>query len=333
MRSRAIAGSGVLAAIVALYFLVSTLAWSDAALLSPGLVVFAALIVVLLLAVDQTYLMVRSVAYCNRQIDGGKRWIARRRELVGKASSLSGSRRLTVKRVVFLLVELVLSPMVMIAATIGLGDLAGRRPRRGLVDAVPPETAGLVIALVPLAVVVAGLVVARALLAAVLFPDGDGSAPRLVSYGGLPQHPPASSRRSVGTRTVLSNLATPGPSVTLLAAAAVPILIALDLRGVELGLLIGFLLLQLAITNWVLYVGTRNWWRQLKQQSELSATMENSFSRGTNPPTQRSSSTSSLHSVRVPASPNSVAFLLITERSIAPRFAGPSSPSRTASAT
>jgi hypothetical protein len=276
----------------AAYLLSTTIVSSDSSLLSPGLAAIVVLVAGLLLAVNHAYLILRSVAYSSGRRDAGRSWISHRRELV-RGSLFSGNRRTIIKRIAFLAVSFLLAPATIVATSIAALLLMVGLLVAGLVDSVPGETAGLIVGLVPFAVLVAVLVVARAALAAVIFPERDGPAKPLVAYGSLPDKcASVSSLRSMGVGSVLSHLSNPVPALVLLVSAAVPVLVALDLRGVELGVVVGLLLLHLAFTNWIFFTASREWWRQLQQKrADLrlgrSAKTPTSFPRGTMPPTQR----------------------------------------------
>ncbi len=305
MRTLSSAAASALAVAAAAYFLTTTIVSDDAAALAPGLAAMAVLVAGLLLTVHHAYLIVRTIAYASGRGDAGRSWISRRRELV--AGSLpSGSRRTVVKRIAFLTISFLLAPAAIVAVSIvAVIALVGLLVAV-IVDSVPGETAGLIIGLVSFAAVSALLTGARAALAAVIFPERDGPAKPLVAFGALPaKRASVSSMRSFGIRSVLAQLANPVPALVLLLAAAVPVLVAADLRGVELGVVIGLLALHLAFTNWALFTASRQWWRQLQKTSPTprarrAAKTPKSFPRGTMAPTQRT-----LVDLVTPLGPNS----------------------------
>ena len=289
MRSLSIGGASALAAAVAAYFVISTAVDSDHGLLAPEAIAFAVLIATLLLAVNHAYLLLRSVAYSSGRIDAGRSWVARRRELVD-GPFFSGGVRNVAKRIAFFGSHLLLSTR----ATVVISGAAIAALSLVLVAAATETTmsatAGLLVALVPFGIVIVATTVARAAVGAVVLAEPGGVARPLVRYGKLPATPPSvRSVRSFGIAAVAAHLADPFQVVLLLAAVAVPVMAAVGFDGIELGLVAGLLVLDLAITNLVLFRGSRGWWRRLvrKQPGRAGPNEQVTFPRGTLPLTQR----------------------------------------------
>lgn len=299
MRALSISGASGLAAVVGAYFVVATSGDFDAGLLQPQAVALGVAAITILLGVFQAYLLLRSVFYAAGQEDSGRRWIDRRRRMVA-GSPLSGGPRTVAKRAAFTMAAVLLSSSAFVGAVLVAGVALIVVTTLAATGSTMPSTAGLLTALVPVAVVVLASTLGRMAVGVALFPSA-AVGRRLVAIGDLPTAPPSiRSLRRVSAGAVVRRLADPVVLIMLAVAIAVVVLAAVGFDGPELGVLVLVAIGHLALTNIRLFASSRGWWRRLVRASGVGPVAAVAYPRDTLPPTRRT-----LIEIITPIGPNS----------------------------
>lgn len=265
---------------------------------SIGPAALCVLAVSLWLAANHAFLVVRSAAFANGQVDGGRRWISEHRKAraEGRFAGVRPSReRATELAITAAALALSRRGLITVAAVAALSIAGALAVELGGPDL--PLTAILPTALVLALVAIAGTVLGRSVLAVTLF-GGRGRQTRpLIAIGRLPNERPTQTNGFPSVRALSNVIRFPTGIASLLLAIIAVVLAIVTPQSEVLGFGIGILLVQLAAANWILLACSQAWRGQLADDPKrqvapitgavVSRTAPRSFPRGTNAPTQR----------------------------------------------
>ena len=283
MRFLALLGSTFLATGVSAFFIFASAVEEQD--VSAGWAAVAIAASTLLLAFHQASMLVRSVAYASARVDSGRKWVARRRQLVA-GPALSGGRMTVLKRMAFAVIDVVIGRRTPVAASVVVAVASALLLFLAL-TADLARTVSLMLALSLVALVVAATAVSRAVLGAILFASGVSERRMLVALGKMSAtRPSIRSVRALGARTIVRHIWDPVPVAIAILALTVPVMIAVGADGIEVGVVVAALTVHLGMTNVLLFRSTREWWCQLAASS-IDRGGEANFTRGIFAPTSR----------------------------------------------